>query len=330
MVFPFVIYIVLSWFVNGLFVLSLEKTVIPDNRDKVYLGGFTMSTKGFGRVDRDAFFTPRETSQKIVDYLLEEYPEWRGLEWVEPSAGDGSFIDACENRGVSIIGYDLDPQREDIIQSDFLNFDDSLDLGGKIVIGNPPYGKRNKLTIDFINRAFGLGAEKIAFLVMSSMMNVSYLKKINRMIDLVKFIDTDFFVGAKREIVGFEFALIVFDKEEDDRDWSKLSYNPYCRGIKYGEKFSDNYIVAGFNHYDFIENVVDDIVEYDRGGDCYKIGKKVYKMYEFFDTDFFKEEKVFINNIFRKINITSNRPTSSTINYWLLPENRVKVDWEPL
>ena len=103
-------------------------------------------------VDRDAYFTPAETAQKIVDFLLERHPEWREKEWYEPSAGSGNFIEAARARGISISGMDIHPLHPAVIQGDFLQ--EEVELTEKIVVGNPPYGYRSIEAIRFINRAF--------------------------------------------------------------------------------------------------------------------------------------------------------------------------------
>lgn len=290
----------------------------------------------FGTVERDAWFTPRETSKKIVDYLLEKYPEWKDLEWVEPSAGDGSFIDACENRGIMVTGYDLEPKREDISKMNFLDagtlFTDHIDLTGKIVIGNPPYGKYNKLSIEFINKSFELGAEKVAFLLLSSMLNISYLKKIDGSVELVKDIDTKFYVDSVASDLGVPTLLFVFDKKCENFPLG-ISTDPYCKAVTYREKVFNSDIVFSYKYIDTFANFDSEIESYSRvSNNAYKSPGKnnIYYIIRFYDNNDFDSNKDVLEIIVKYSAFFHRRPSTSTLNYWLLPENRAKLDFEAL
>lgn len=96
----------------------------------------------------------------------------RGLLWqigwsrddifvIEPSSGRGAFLDAVG--AVQTMGVELDPSlasRERVVCASFLNrkeWDKQFQLlrNGLIpvVVGNPPFGKKGNLAIDFINEA---------------------------------------------------------------------------------------------------------------------------------------------------------------------------------
>jgi len=74
---------------------------------------------------------------------------------VEPSAGTGAFINAFIKYvpKTQIFAYDIDPKQDDIIQNDWLENRPKMSLN-TVVIGNPPYGKKGKLAIEFINKSF--------------------------------------------------------------------------------------------------------------------------------------------------------------------------------
>lgn len=134
-------------------------------------------------LDRDAYFTPLKDSQRIIEQLLKDEPVLKELDWVEPSAGSGSFLYAAEQHGIDIQGYDIHPLRNDIVQVDFLQQD--LNLKNKAVIGNPPYGRRNSLTIEFIDRAFKQGAEYVGFLLMGGFMAHSTISRIKEPCEII-------------------------------------------------------------------------------------------------------------------------------------------------
>ena len=71
---------------------------------------------------------------------------------IEPSAGGGSFLRAVESTGNHVSeAYDIDPEYKGIEQADFLSVKREYD--GAITIGNPPFGHRCRLAIDFFNYA---------------------------------------------------------------------------------------------------------------------------------------------------------------------------------
>jgi hypothetical protein len=86
----------------------------------------------------------------------------RDVTVVEPSAGDGKLLDVID---YNKIGFDLAPESENIIQNDFLSGDIRPYVSNEVVFfGNPPFGKKGKLAIDFVNKAFTYGSY-VAFIV---------------------------------------------------------------------------------------------------------------------------------------------------------------------
>lgn len=91
---------------------------------------------------------------------------------IEPSAGGGAFLDTAP-AGVVVRGFDVSPapHRKDIRVHDFLT--DTLPRlplprgdGARIVVGNPPFGKKSSLVHAFIERAFTHAkADIVAFIV---------------------------------------------------------------------------------------------------------------------------------------------------------------------
>ncbi|MDR2683846.1 MAG: hypothetical protein LBB53_00500 [Prevotellaceae bacterium] len=116
-----------------------------------YVNGNVMKTNTNNIFDQ--YFTKRElaemlfakTKQTISKYenTLENYT------WLEPSVGEGCFFDLLpENQR---IGIDIEPLKNDIVKSDYLNF--QLPEKKLIVIGNPPFGHRGVMALNFINHS---------------------------------------------------------------------------------------------------------------------------------------------------------------------------------
>lgn len=85
--------------------------------------------------------------------------------FIEPSVGLGNFFDLLPKNNK--VGIDLDPKREIFVGGDYLLWDYrplSYNSNNTIVIGNPPFGKRGKLAIDFFNKSAEI-ADTIAFIL---------------------------------------------------------------------------------------------------------------------------------------------------------------------
>jgi len=134
----------------------------------------------------DKFYTKPAIAKKCVD-ILKTHIELNGYSWIEPSAGSGSFIDAMSPNYVT--GYDIAPDRSDILKQDFLEFHppDTTFRGretGVGIIGNPPYGPRSKLAIQFINHA-AIFADVIAFVLPATFCRLNIQNKLDRRLQLI-------------------------------------------------------------------------------------------------------------------------------------------------
>lgn len=75
--------------------------------------------------------------------------------YLEPSAGAGAFTDEITRRGWGCVALDLAPEGPGIIQADFLADDfTGIIPQGVFTVGNPPYGKRSRTALAFLDMAF--------------------------------------------------------------------------------------------------------------------------------------------------------------------------------
>lgn len=115
------------------------------------------------KIQHDKYYTP----QHIVDLVMRRVEDVIGLEniteFIEPSAGDGSFLDSLYETGIPTKAYDLYPEREDIVEQDYLELDLEYEKS-RCVIGNPPFGFMTKLAISFFNKSVSL-CDYIAFVL---------------------------------------------------------------------------------------------------------------------------------------------------------------------
>lgn len=81
--------------------------------------------------------------------------------FIEPSAGDGSFLDILP-RGS--IGLDIEPRKEGIQTQDYLSWKPTDSTQKYIVFGNPPFGLRGHLALNFINHSYNF-ADYVCFIL---------------------------------------------------------------------------------------------------------------------------------------------------------------------
>ena len=109
------------------------------------------------------YFTPPETTKLVLETLLQTLThlgvDMGEYTFIEPSAGDGAFLPILPDTTISL---DINPRHKDVIQQDYLTY---LPPPGKyVVFGNPPFGFRGKLALDFINHSVKF-AEFVAFIL---------------------------------------------------------------------------------------------------------------------------------------------------------------------
>jgi hypothetical protein len=114
----------------------------------------------------DKYYTPSDLAAYCVDKAKQIIGKENIVEYIEPSAGAGVFLDFLDK---PYTAYDIEPEDERITKQDFL----ALDLPhkkGRCIIGNPPYGSRNTLAVQFYKKSIQLG-DYIAFILPISQYN---------------------------------------------------------------------------------------------------------------------------------------------------------------
>ena len=119
--------------------------------DLLRLLGREINYAEFTFKEKDQFFTPRDIAQECwnafretVTVDLDEYT------FIEPSAGDGSFLSVLPE---STIAMDVEPRHERIQKQDYLQWRPTDTATRYIVFGNPPFGLRGHLALQFINHS---------------------------------------------------------------------------------------------------------------------------------------------------------------------------------
>ena len=110
----------------------------------------------------DQFYTKREVAQTCVK-ALEKFVKLEDSVVIEPSAGNGAFL---EYLPAGTIAMDLDPKKSEIKQRDFFEYHMEPNEKPVVVVGNPPFGLCNRLSMGFFNHAAkNCHADFIAFII---------------------------------------------------------------------------------------------------------------------------------------------------------------------
>lgn len=135
----------------------------------------------------DQYYTKQDVSIYCCHTLLNLFGEsfFNGKRFLEPSSGTGSFVVAARKifgSEIKIKYYDIEPKFRGTVKADFLKT--NIKFKHMITIGNPPFGKRASLAIDFFNKA-GTNSDVIAFIVPIQFEKYSVQHKLNQSFKLV-------------------------------------------------------------------------------------------------------------------------------------------------
>jgi hypothetical protein len=130
----------------------------------------------------DKFYTIPSYSKKCIDKMVELYDITKWDLIVEPSAGDGSFLNQIPSSNK--IGIDISPEQSNIIKQDFFEYSPPSNKTNILVVGNPPFGRVSSLAIKFFNHS-AKWANVIAFIIPRTFRKISVQNKLDEMFHLV-------------------------------------------------------------------------------------------------------------------------------------------------
>jgi hypothetical protein len=122
---------------------------------------------------KDQFYTKSSVASACVSKIFELFPESTAYEWIEPSAGNGVFLN-CLPAEIEKLGIDLQPNAAGIQKGNFLEWRPTTHKK-RVIFGNPPFGKQSSLAKSFIKHA-STYADIIAFILPRSFVKVSMSK----------------------------------------------------------------------------------------------------------------------------------------------------------
>lgn len=120
-----------------------------------------MQDTGKHRNTKDQFYTKEIVAKTCIDKIVETISNPTEYLWIEPSAGNGAFLN---NITFPKIGIDIEPKSSNIQKEDFLSWSHPKIDKDIIVFGNPPFGRQSSLAKSFISKSCKF-AKVIAFIL---------------------------------------------------------------------------------------------------------------------------------------------------------------------
>ena len=110
---------------------------------------------GLKRKTIDKFYTCKSAVEKCMALVREHLEINKDDVCIEPSAGNGSFIENIKTSFTNYRFYDLDPENSEIIKQDYFEFDYEIltNYNKKHIIGNPPFGRQSSSAIKFVKKS---------------------------------------------------------------------------------------------------------------------------------------------------------------------------------
>ena len=116
------------------------------------------------KIELDKYYTPVNLAKYCIDKTFEIIGKENITDIIEPSAGNGSFSNQLE-----CVAYDVNPEHKSIIKQDYLKLELEYKKG-RLIIGNPPYGRCMNLAQKFYKKSIQIG-DYIAFILPISCLN---------------------------------------------------------------------------------------------------------------------------------------------------------------
>jgi hypothetical protein len=173
-------------------------------------------TTGLTRNSIDKFYTNDDAVKLCMLYVKKYLIIDENDTIIEPSAGNGAFINEIKNITQNYKFYDLIPEHIEIVQQDFLTLDTS-DFKQVHIIGNPPFGRQSTTAIKFVKKSCQF-ANSISFILPKSFKKDSMRNKFQNNFHLIFEIDlpeNSFTDGGKLSNVPCIFQ--IWRKETIDR-----------------------------------------------------------------------------------------------------------------
>ena len=184
----------------------IEKELFIKNKNINITISSTTHYTGLKRKTIDKFYTSPNIVNICIQFIKENIHIQKNDLCIEPSTGDGAFINGIKTLTTNYKFYDLEPEHSEIIKQDYLKYDyntiKKLNFNKIHVIGNPPFGRQSSLAIKFIKKSVEY-CDSISFILPKSFKKDSLKKHF------------DLYFHLKYEYVLPKNSFIVGNKPHD-------------------------------------------------------------------------------------------------------------------
>lgn len=178
-----------------------------------------LQKKGLKRNTIDKYYTKNIIVEQCIETIKKYIKINKDDLIIEPSAGNGAFIEPIKSISKNYIFYDLEPENEQIIKQDFLNFDYTKvkkQYHKFHIIGNPPFGRQASMAIKFIKKCCCF-SDSISFILPKSFKKDSmknHFTKNYHLIFEVDLMENSFLVNNIETDVPCIFQIWIYKNEE--------------------------------------------------------------------------------------------------------------------
>ena len=190
-----------------------------DNNDIIQ--SLCIQKKGLKRNTIDKYYTKSCIVEQCIE-LVKKYINISNNDLIiEPSAGNGSFIEYIKTLSNNYIFYDLEPEHNEVLKQDFLELDyrilkkrtQNINIH---IIGNPPFGRQSSLAIKFIKKCC-LFSNSISFILPKSFKKDSMKKCFDKYFHLtyeIDILENSFLVNGNECNVPCVFQIWQYKKDD--------------------------------------------------------------------------------------------------------------------
>lgn len=188
------------------------------------------NTTGLRRNTIDKYYTCSEVVSMCMRIIHDTILIDKNDLIIEPSAGNGAFIESMQSITANCEFLDLEPENDKIRKQDYLSYSvrDDIHYNKIHVIGNPPFGRQSSMAIKFIKKSCEF-CSTISFILPKSFKKESLQKTFPLCFHLVHETDlpeNSFLVNGEEHNVPCVFQIWI-RKDFERQVTEKLEPNHY-------------------------------------------------------------------------------------------------------
>jgi len=165
-------------------------------------------------VSAEQYFTSGCVVTQCLELLARHYSLNEFGLIVEPCAGAGAFLSQLPTD--TRVGFDILPLHDEVIVQDFLTWNPPATSGKILTIGNPPFGRRAKLAVQFIEKAATF-SDVFAFILPRSFNKYIFQNRVPAQFHLVGSLEVDEFETPDGEPLTVKSVFQIWEKREHSR-----------------------------------------------------------------------------------------------------------------